>query len=69
MTDKEKTTQEEPHVPFEGMPCASMMQKMMGQQGGGCGCAEMMPQMMAMCGGPQAQSETEKVAKEAAQEA
>jgi hypothetical protein len=70
MTDKQKTTQEEPHAPFEDMPFAAMMKKMMGgQQGGGCNCAEMMAQMTAMCGGAQATGETEASAQEAAQKA
>lgn len=69
MTDKQKTAQAEPRAPFEGMPFATMMKKMMGQQGGGCNCAEMMAQMMAMCGGAQASGETEASAQEAAQEA
>ena len=58
MTDEQKTTQEEPRTPFEGMPFAAMMQKMMGQQGSGCDCAEVMSQMMTMCG--QTQTEEEK---------
>ncbi len=66
MTDKQKTTQAEPRVPFEDLPFAAMMKNMMGRQGGGCNCAEMMAQMMAMCGGAQASGETEKSAEEAA---
>lgn len=71
MTDKQKTTQAEPRAPFEGMPFATMMKKMMGQQGGGCNCAarSVMAQMMAMCGGAQASGETEASAQAAAQEA
>lgn len=65
MTGKQKTTQEEPRAPFEGIPFAAMMKKMLGRQGGGCSCAE----MMAMCGGAQASGETEESAQEAPQEA
>ena len=54
MTDKQKTTQEEPRVPF-----AAMMQKMMGGQWQGCDCAKMMSQMMAMCSGAQEDTEEE----------
>ncbi len=61
MSDEQKTTQEEPHAPFENMPFAAMMQKMMGQQWQSCDCGKMMSQMMAMCGG--AQSEQEPVAE------
>ncbi len=57
MTDEQKTTQEESSTPFEDMPFAAMMQKMMGQQGSGCGCAEMMSQMAPMCGGVQNEEE------------
>ncbi len=70
MSDKQKTTQEESRNPF-----AAMMEKMMGQQGQGCGCKEMMSQMMsrqgtdcgcadmmAMCGG-QAQDKEETTAE------
>jgi hypothetical protein len=65
MTDKQKTTQEKPHTPFD-MPFAAMMKQMMGgQQGGGCNCAE----MMAMCGGAQAPGETQASTEEATQEA
>ncbi len=70
MTDKQKTTQEKPHAPFNDMPFAAMMKQMMGgQQGGGCNCAEMMAQMMAMCGGAQAPGETQASAEEATQKA
>ncbi len=71
MTDEQKTTQEEPRAPFEGMPFAAMMRKMMGQQGGGCGCdcTEMMSQMMTMCGGTPAQGEEEKTTTETTQKA
>lgn len=65
MTDKQKTTQEEPHAPFEGMPFAAMMKQMTGRQRGGCNCAAMMAQMMAMCGGAQAPGETQASAQEA----
>ncbi|MFQ5580925.1 MAG: hypothetical protein ACE5FZ_09955 [Nitrospiria bacterium] len=67
MTDEQKTTQEEPRAPFEGIPFAAMMRKMMGQQGSGCDCAtqSMMSQMMAMCGG--AQTEEEKTTTETTQ--
>lgn len=63
MTDKQKTTQKEPHVPFESMPFAEMMQKMIGWQGQGCDCAKMMSQMMAMCGAVQDEPEEETVAE------
>ena len=56
MTDEQKTTHEEPRAPFEGMPFAAMMRKMMGRQGSGCDCVGMMSQMMAMCGETPAQS-------------
>lgn len=56
MTDEQKATQEEPHDPFEGMPFAAMMKKMMAQ-------------MTTMCGGAQASRETEASAQEAAQKA
>ena len=70
MTDKQKTTQEEPRVPFESVPFAEMMQKMMGRQWPGWNCAtpNVMSQMMAMCCG--AQDETkEEAATEAGQKA
>ncbi len=80
MSDEQKTTQEEAGEPFAGMSFATMMEKMMGRQGQGCGCMETMSQMMsqqgtgfdctnmmAMCGG-QAQDEEETTA-ETAQEA
>ena len=59
MTDKQKTTQEEPRMPF-----AAMMQKMMGQHWQGCDCAKMMWQMMAMCGGAQEETEEEEATEE-----
>ena len=51
MTDKQKTTREEPRLPFESMSFAAMMRKMMGRQGPGWNCAtpNVMSQMMAMC--------------------
>ena len=51
MTKNQKTTQKESHSFFEGMPCAEMMQKMMGAKkaGQGFNCAEMMSQVMKMC--------------------
>ena len=64
MTDKQKTTQEEPRVPFESMPFAAMMQKMMGGQWQGCDCAKMMSQMMAMCSGAQDETEEETAPEE-----
>ena len=64
MTDKQKTTQEEPRVPFESMPFAAMMQKMMGWQGQDCDCAKMMSQMMAMCSGAQDETEEETAPEE-----
>ena len=80
MSNEQKTAQKESHSPFEGMPFAAMMEKMMGQQGQGCGCADMMSQMMgqqgmdcdcsdmmAMCGG--AQEKEESTAAEATQQA
>ena len=50
MSDEQKTTQEESRDPFAGMPFAAMMEKMMGQQGQGCGCKEMMSQLMSQQG-------------------
>ncbi len=47
MADEQKTTREEPRVPFKGGPFAAIMEKMMSL------CVKMMPQMMAMCGGGQ----------------
>ena len=64
MTDKQKTTQEEPRVPFESMPFAEMMQKMMGWQGQGCDCAKMMSQMMAMCSEMREETEEEAASEE-----
>ncbi len=71
MSDEQKTTQQESCPPFEGMPFAEMMEKMMSQQGQGCGCQMMMSQMMgqpgmacdcsemmAMCGGALDEEET-----------
>ncbi len=46
MSNEQKTTQEESRSPFEGLPFAAMMEKMMSQQGQGCDCLEMMSQMM-----------------------
>ena len=68
MTDKQKTTQEEPRIPFESMPFTEMMQKMMGWQWQGCDCAKMMSQMMAMCSGAQDETE-EEAAPEVGQKA
>ena len=59
MTDKQKTTQEEPRMPF-----IEMMQKMMSRQWQGCDCAKMMSQMMAMCGGAQEETEEEAATEE-----
>ena len=64
MTDKEKTTQEEPRMPFESMPFAAMMQKIVGQPGQGCNCAKMMSQMMAMCSGTQDETDEEAATEE-----
>ncbi len=71
MSNEQKTTQKESRSPFEGMPFVAMMEKMMSQQGQGCGCAEMMSQMMGqqgvscdcadmmtMCGATQDEEET-----------
>ena len=65
MTDKQTTTQEESRVPFESMPFAAMMQKMMGRQGPGWNCAtpNMISQMMAMCCGTQDQTKDEATAE------
>jgi hypothetical protein len=53
MSDEQKTTQEEPCVPFtEGPFFAAIMEKMMGR------CVKMMPQMMSMCGGAQEEETT-----------
>jgi hypothetical protein len=64
MTDKQKTTQEEPRMPFESMPFTEMMQKMMGWQWQGCDCAKMMSQVMAMCSGAQDETEEEAAPEE-----
>ena len=64
MTDKQKTTQEEPRTLFENMPFAAMMQKMVGRQWPGCDCAKMMSQMMAMCPGAQDETDGEAATKE-----
>ena len=74
MTDKQrtkqKTTHEERRVPFESMPFAAMMQKMMGRRWPGWNCAtpSVMSQMMAMCCGMQDETE-EEAATEASQKA
>ena len=70
MTEKQKTTQEEPRVPFESMPFAAMMQKMMGRQGPGWNCTtpNVMVEMMAMCCGAQDEPK-EEAATEASQKA
>ncbi len=69
MTDEQKTTREEPRVPFMGGPFAAVvMEKMMGRQGNGCDCAKMMSQMMAMCGGG-AQDDKEEAATDATRKA
>jgi hypothetical protein len=61
MTDKQKTTPEESRVPFESMPFAAMMKKMMGWQGQGWNCAtqSVMSQMMARCCGAQDETKEE----------
>ncbi len=82
MTDQQKNTQDNPRTPWEGMPFTGMMQKMMGQQGEGCGCSDMMGQQGEGCGcsgmmsqmttmfsETQEQGGTEKVVEEATQEA
>jgi len=65
MTDKQKTTQEEPRIPF-----AAMMRKMWGWQGQGWNCTtpNMMSQMMAMCCGTQEETD-EEAAPEVGQKA
>jgi hypothetical protein len=70
MTDKQKTTKEERRAPFEGIPFAAMMQKMMGRQWPGWNCARpnVMSQMMAMCWGVQDETK-EEAATEASQKA
>ena len=70
MTDKQKTTQEERRVPFESMPFAAMMQKMMGRRWPGWNCTtpSVMSQMMAMCCGMQDETE-EEAATEASRKA
>jgi hypothetical protein len=50
MSAEQKTTQEQCCAPSEGVPFSAMMEKMMGQQGQGCGCSEMMSQMMEQPG-------------------
>jgi hypothetical protein len=61
MSDEQKTTQEEPCVPFTEGPFAAIMEKMMDR------CVKMMPQMMAMCGG--AQNDKEETATDATRKA
>jgi hypothetical protein len=61
MSDEQKTTREEPRVPFKAGPCAAIMEKMMSR------CVKMMPQMMAMCGG--AQNDKEETATDATRKA
>ena len=48
MNEKPKNNKEETRSPWEGMPFAEMMRKMMDQQGErpGFNCAEMMSQVM-----------------------
>lgn len=58
MSDEQKTSQEEPRGPFNDIPFAAMMEKMMGRQGKGCDGAEIMSQMLAKCG--RAQDEKKK---------
>jgi hypothetical protein len=53
MTAEQKTTREEPRVPFKGGPFAAILEKMMSR------CVNMMPQMMTMCGGAQDEKEEE----------
>ena len=50
ITDEQKTTGEQSQSPCEGTPCAEMMEKIMGQEGKGCGCMEMMEKMMGQEG-------------------
>jgi hypothetical protein len=61
MSDEQKTTSEEPRVPFKAGSCAAIMEKMMSR------CVKMMPQMMAMCGG--AQNDKEETATDATRKA
>jgi hypothetical protein len=61
MSDEQKTTREEPRVPFEAGLCAALMEKMMSR------CAKMMPQMTAMCG--ETQNDKEETATDATQKA
>lgn len=47
MSDEQKTTREEPYVPFKAGPLAAIMEKMMSRQESGCDCAKMMSQKMS----------------------
>lgn len=69
MSDEQKTTQAETDTARGGMPFVEMMEKMMGQQGGGCLglMSQMMDQqdvdcdcasMMSRCGGAQEEKAT-----------
>jgi len=73
MCNEQKSTRKESSIPCGDMPFAAMMEKMMGQQGPGCGCtgpgvmSQMMGQqgmgcdcseMMAMCGAARDKEET-----------
>ncbi len=44
MTDKQKTTQQNPQNASAGSSCMEMMQKMKGQQEGASSCVDMMSQ-------------------------
>ncbi len=46
MTDKQGTQ----GTPFDMASCTAMIEKMMAQQGAGCGCAEMMSQIKNQAG-------------------
>jgi hypothetical protein len=61
MTDEQKTTREEPRVPFKEGPFAAILEKMMSR------CIKMMPQMMAMCCG--GQNDKEETATDATRQA
>jgi len=65
MTEQQKSTQDNLRTPWENMPFAEMKEKMMGQQGEGCGCADMMSQMMSICGNIQEKGETEESVEKA----
>ncbi|MFQ5790560.1 MAG: hypothetical protein ACE5JI_08815 [Acidobacteriota bacterium] len=51
MSEEEKTQQGKRHDPFENMPFAEQMRKMMAGKGRDCDCRQMMARMKAACCG------------------